>query len=82
MIAEALRGIFCSTEGLARSRISYARFLRVVLFWSAFGCPFETSDVGPYPSTFIFNALFVFCEGFVNEIHASAVVVRHVLLEF
>ena len=82
IIAEALREIFCSIEDSARSRISYARFLRVVLFWSVFGCSFETSDVGPYPSTFIFNALFVFCEGFVNENHASAVVVRHVLLEF
>ena len=82
VLTEALRAIFYSFEDSARSRISYARFLRVVLFWSAFGCPFETSDVGPYPSTFIFNALFVFCEVFANEIHASAVVVRHVLLEF
>ena len=53
MIAEALREIFCSIEDSARSRISYARFLRVVLFWSVFGCSFETSDVGAYTSELI-----------------------------
>lgn len=59
IIAEALREIFYSFEDSGRSRISYARFLRVALFWSVFGCSFETSDVGPYSSIFIFTALFV-----------------------
>ena len=59
MIAEALREIFYSFEDSARSAISYARFSRVALFWSVFGCSFETSVVGPYSSIFIFTALFV-----------------------
>ena len=59
MIAEALREIFCSTEDSVRSRISYARFSRVALFWSVFGGSFQASDVGPYSSIFIFTALFV-----------------------
>ena len=53
MIAEALRDIFYSFEDSARSRISYARFSRVALFWSVFGCSFETSDVGAYSSELI-----------------------------
>ena len=45
MIAEALREIFYSFEDSARSRISYVCFSRVALFWSVFGCSFETSMV-------------------------------------
>ena len=59
VLTEALRAIFYSFEDSARSRISYARFSRVALFWSVFGCSFETSVVGPYSSIFIFTALFV-----------------------
>ena len=53
VLTEALRAIFYSFEDSARSRISYARFSRVALFWSVFGCSFETSDVGAYSSELI-----------------------------
>ena len=48
IIAEALREIFCSIEDSARSRISYARFSRELLFSGQFlGVPLRHLTWGP-----------------------------------